>query len=336
MKIRNTVFVALLVAVSVLLAPVYGPQVRASAASNGDDLDKDMHSVASAFALVEKNFADKVDSQKAFYQGVIPGMLHTLDPHSSFVDPAEYREMQRRQHAQYYGVGMAIMTDGPRTVVMEPFPRSPAWNADLRRGDVISAVDGKETLGVDSTAVADMLRGPKGTQVKVSVKRDNLPEPYTATVTRGEIETSVVDAFWVKPGIAYLGVTTFEAQNVSRDTEALLRKMAGALRTTKARLPSAVVMWYICTMVTQPERPREIQRVQTGIRIEKRLLKVLKAVAELKDLAVGDLLEGILLHVFEGKTPFSGATLRQIGEFKKIYGCDLKASDSHQLKERRR
>ncbi|HEX9121206.1 MAG TPA: hypothetical protein VF840_11770 [Terriglobales bacterium] len=111
---------------------------------------------------------------------------------------------------------------------------------------------------------------------------------------------------------------------------------AGAPAASKARLKPAVVMWYICTMVTQSERPREIQRVQTGIRIEKRVLKVLKAVAELKDMTVGDLLEGILLHVFEGKTPFSEASLRQISEFKKIYGCDLKASDSHHLKERRR
>ena len=87
-------------------------------------------------------------------------------------------------------------------------------------------------------------------------------------------------------------------------------------------------------MVPHPER--EIERVQTGIRIEKRLLKVLKAVAELKDRTVGDLLEGILLHVFEGKTPFSEASLRQIAEFRKIYGCDLKASDSHHLKERGR
>ncbi|MBZ5624404.1 MAG: S41 family peptidase [Acidobacteriia bacterium] len=225
MKIRNTAFATLLIAASVLLAPVYGPVIRARAASNGDDLDKDIRSVAAAFALVENNFADKVDSEKAFYQGVIPGMLHTLDPHSNFVDPAEYRDMQRRQHAQYYGVGMAIISDGPRTVVMEPFPQSPAWKADLRRGDVISAVDGKETLGLDSSAVADMLRGQKGTQVHVSVSREGVPEPYTATVTRGEIETSVVDAFWVKPGIAYLGVTTFEAQNVGRDTETLLRKM---------------------------------------------------------------------------------------------------------------
>ncbi|HLK67023.1 MAG TPA: S41 family peptidase [Bryobacteraceae bacterium] len=226
MKIRTTVF-ATIIAASVLLAPVYRPVITARAASNGtaDDLDKDMRSVAAAYALVEKNFADPVDSEKAFYEGVIPGMLHTLDPHSSFVDPKEYREMQRRQHAQYYGVGMQISMDGPNTVVMEPFPHSPAWNSDLRRGDVISAVDGKETLGVTSDKVADMLRGPKGTQVKVTVKRDGATEPYTATITRGEIETSVVDAFWVKPGIAYLGVTTFEAQNVSRDTDALLRKM---------------------------------------------------------------------------------------------------------------
>jgi carboxyl-terminal processing protease len=225
MKIRNTTFATLIVTASVLLAPVYGPVIRARAASNGDDLDKDMRSVVAAFALVEENFADKVSSEKAFYEGVIPGMLHTLDPHSSFVDPKEYREMQRRQHAQYYGVGMQISMDGANTVVMEPFPHSPAWNADLRRGDTIAFIDGKETLGMTSDKVADMLRGPKGTQVTVSVKREGASEPVAATITRGEIETSVVDAFWVKPGIAYLGVTTFEAQNVSRDTEMLLRKM---------------------------------------------------------------------------------------------------------------
>jgi predicted DNA-binding ribbon-helix-helix protein len=78
----------------------------------------------------------------------------------------------------------------------------------------------------------------------------------------------------------------------------------------------------------------EVERVQTGVRLEKRLLKVLKAIAELKDMSLGDLLEGIVLHVFEGKTPFSAATLGEIAQFKKIYGLKLKASDSHRLKER--
>jgi hypothetical protein len=78
----------------------------------------------------------------------------------------------------------------------------------------------------------------------------------------------------------------------------------------------------------------EVERVQTGVRMEKRLLKVLKGFAELKDITLGDLLEGIVLHAFEGKTPFGKESLAQIGELKKIYGLNLHASDSHKLKER--
>jgi hypothetical protein len=78
-----------------------------------------------------------------------------------------------------------------------------------------------------------------------------------------------------------------------------------------------------------------VERIQTGVRMEKRLLKVLKALAELKDLTLGDLLEGIVLHAFEGKAPFSPATLKEIEQLKKIYRLNLKAADSHQLKEQR-
>jgi len=77
-----------------------------------------------------------------------------------------------------------------------------------------------------------------------------------------------------------------------------------------------------------------VERVQTGVRIEKRLLKVLKGLAEALDLGVGDLLEGIVLHAFEGKAPFSKPTLQKIAELKKIYGLDLTAGDSHHLRER--
>jgi len=78
----------------------------------------------------------------------------------------------------------------------------------------------------------------------------------------------------------------------------------------------------------------EIERVQTGIRMEKRLLKVLKALAELKDLSLGDLLEGIVLHAFEGKTAFSKETLGQIVELRKIYHMPLRAANSHKLKDK--
>ena len=87
----------------------------------------------------------------------------------------------------------------------------------------------------------------------------------------------------------------------------------------------------------KPERqPVEVERVQTGVRLEKRMLKVLKAIAEQKDMTLGDLLEGIVLHAFEGKAAFSDRTLKEIEQFKSLYGMTLKASDSHNMKERKR
>jgi hypothetical protein len=79
----------------------------------------------------------------------------------------------------------------------------------------------------------------------------------------------------------------------------------------------------------------EVERVQTGVRMEKRLVKVLKAVAELKDMTLGDLLEGIVLHAFEGKAAFSAQTLKEIEQIRNIYGLTMRASNSHKLKERR-
>ena len=229
MKIKPGVCVAVLVASGALLAPIYGPAVRAQAATQTtDDVEAIQRSVTSAYALVEKNFADPVSSEKVFYMGAIPGMLRTLDPHSSFVDPQEYSEMQRKMHAEYPGVGMEIQMDNNSVAVIRPFPGSPAWKADLRRGDIISAVDGKDTKGMDTSAVAGMLRGPRGTTVRVTVKREGVPDPISVDVVRGQIETSIVDAFWLQPGIAYLKIDSFEAQNVARDVEADLSRLGEA------------------------------------------------------------------------------------------------------------
>jgi hypothetical protein len=95
---------------------------------------------------------------------------------------------------------------------------------------------------------------------------------------------------------------------------------------------------YHGTLVPMSERERstgsiEVERIQTGVRLEKRMLKVLKAVAEQKDMSLGDLLEGIVLHAFEGKAPFSPQTLKDIEQFRSLYGLALRATDSHELRE---
>ncbi|MEO0424080.1 MAG: hypothetical protein AAF184_17210 [Pseudomonadota bacterium] len=78
---------------------------------------------------------------------------------------------------------------------------------------------------------------------------------------------------------------------------------------------------------------KRVERVQTGVRIEKRLLKVLKGLAEHLDMSLGDLLEGMTLHCFEGKTPFGEVTLGKIAQLREVYDLDLTAADSHQLQE---
>ena len=85
--------------------------------------------------------------------------------------------------------------------------------------------------------------------------------------------------------------------------------------------------------MTEPQQEFLVERVQTGVRIEKRLLKVLKGFAEYHDITLGDLLEGIVLHAFDGKAPFSPASLERIQELKKFYGLELNSSASHRLKE---
>jgi len=95
-----------------------------------------------------------------------------------------------------------------------------------------------------------------------------------------------------------------------------------------------MVPWYIGTMTTESQF--FVERVQSGVRMERRLLKVLRAFAEYHDLSLGDLLEGIVLHAFDGKTPFSQSSLERIQELKKFYGLDLDSSARHRLTEIKR
>lgn len=100
-----------------------------------------------------------------------------------------------------------------------------------------------------------------------------------------------------------------------------------------------MVSWYFGTMTPKSHKATgrasvPVERVQTGLRLEKRLLKVTKALADSLDLSLGDLVEGVLLHAFEGKAPFSAATLARAGQLREVFGLDLRAADAHHLTER--
>jgi carboxyl-terminal processing protease len=134
--------------------------------------------------------------------------------------------MREDQKGHYYGVGMQV---GPlpngKTAVKAPFPGSPAYKVGLRPGDIIVSVDAKPTEGLTPTEIADLLKGPQGTAVKIVISREGVAEPMVFTVIRDEISRkSVQDAFWIKPGYAYLKILSF-AESTSREMEENLRRL---------------------------------------------------------------------------------------------------------------
>jgi carboxyl-terminal processing protease len=169
--------------------------------------------------LVEGNFAEEVPLDRALYDGAIPGMLRTLDPHSSFLDPKTYQLMQQNQRGQYYGVGMEINIDGDYVVVTQPFPGSPAYKAGIRRGDLIVSVDDRDVRRKNTAEVADLLKGPRGTKVTVGIKREGAKDKISFHITRDEIVHSNVSSFWLKPGVGYVRLVDFSSQATGRDME---------------------------------------------------------------------------------------------------------------------
>ena len=205
----------------------YGRQVQAAAfsAPPEESVAKDVGIFTKFYALVSENEAEPVDPGKAIYRGAIPGMLATLDPHSNFFDPKDYQIILEEQRGRYSGVGMQVGSRNGKTYVMAPFPGSPAYRAGIRPGDVISFVNDKPTVGLSTTEVADMLKGKAGTPVKIGVTREGTTDYLNFNIVREDISRKTVeDAFWVKPGIAYIKILSF-GDYTSRELEDNLRRL---------------------------------------------------------------------------------------------------------------
>ena len=197
----------------------------AQAAPADDPVSQSLKSFTQVYDAVEQNFADPVKADKSVYNGAIPGMLRTLDPHSNFFDPKAYQAMRDDQRGRYYGVGMTVGQRDGKVIVMAPFGGSPAYRAGLRPGDVILEVNDKKTDGLGTPEVADLLRGPRGTKVTVIVGREGNDQPVTVSLIRDEIpRPSVPLAFWLKPGIAYVQITQF-GETTSKELDEKLKRM---------------------------------------------------------------------------------------------------------------
>ncbi|HKM91129.1 MAG TPA: S41 family peptidase [Candidatus Acidoferrales bacterium] len=219
---RGLVIASVVLLASALLGGLYGSSVRATA-GDPSDLQESVLAFSRVVAVVQQNYAEPVDTDKAIYDGAIPGMLRELDPHTVFFDARAFSVQREDQRGKYYGVGMTVAPRDSHTVVMAPFVGSPAYRAGIRPGDLILKVDGKSCEGLTTPEVADLLKGPKGTVVHIGIGREGNSLPLEFTVTRDEIPRHGVDnPLILRPGIGYVRVAGF---NETTDHE-----LADALR----------------------------------------------------------------------------------------------------------
>ena len=146
-RARRALFsVVLFFAVCAVAGSVLQRKVGAQSSADESQLRDSLKSFTDVYALVEQNYAEPINGDKAdtaIYDGAIPGMLRVLDPHSNFYDPKAYAKMREDQHGRYYGVGMTIQQQNNKVYVVFPFEGTPSFRAGIRPGDVIAAIDGK-------------------------------------------------------------------------------------------------------------------------------------------------------------------------------------------------
>ena len=201
------------------------PWVHAAPGSSDTEIQESIRDFSTVLATVERHYAAELDADDVMFQGAIPRMLRMLDPHSSFFSPEAYQQLRDNQKGHYAGVGMHIQEWSGSTLVVAPFPRTPAYRAGLRPGDVIVEVDDENVEDLTVNDVAERLRGPANTKVKIGIERRGSDELISFTVKRAQIpRPSVPTAFEIQPDVGYIRIDTFN-ENTGRELDAALKDL---------------------------------------------------------------------------------------------------------------
>lgn len=179
--------------------------------------------LADVLAIVEKNYVEPVDIKKAIH-GAIQGMLESLDPHTTFMTPEVYKEMQTETRGSFGGLGFEITIRDKVLTVVAPIEDTPAWRAGIQSGDQILRVDGKSTKDISLMEAVRMMRGPQGTQVTITIMRSGFTEPTDISLTRAIIPIRTIRSKMLEEGYGYIRINQF-IEKTHVDLKATLEKM---------------------------------------------------------------------------------------------------------------
>jgi carboxyl-terminal processing protease len=207
-KKRNRLIVAMAIALAVCIF-VIGELAVQRAQALPDDTYKELQTFANVLAIVQKNYVEPV-STKDLINGAITGMLASLDPHSAYLTPDLYRDLEVETRGSFGGLGIEITVKDDTLTVVSPIEGTPAYKAGLKSGDQIIKIDDDFTKGMTLTDAVKRMRGPKGSKIRLTIHREGIPDLFTVTVVRDVIKIDSVKAKDLKDGYAYLRISTFQ------------------------------------------------------------------------------------------------------------------------------
>jgi carboxyl-terminal processing protease len=211
--------------VATIAGGIFGEQLLGSPA-NGD-LQKRMREFTDVVSAASYWSAEDVGTDKLVYAS-IDGMLRTLDPHSSFLQPTDYTEMQDRHKGTFYGLGILVTKRNDQVTVITPLEGTPAARLGIRAGDIISEVEGQSTEDLALDEVVRRLKGPKGTVVNIKIRRVGIDEPIPMTIVREAIPTNSISyALMLRDGIGYIRIKDFTYTTV-RELDQAVEKLQTA------------------------------------------------------------------------------------------------------------
>jgi len=209
------------VAAATLFGGFYGNRLFGSPVQN--DVQKRLKEYTDLLAAVTAWAPEDTPSDKFVYSS-IDGMLRTLDPHTTFLEPKEYSDMQDRQKGSFYGLGILVTKRNDQVTVITPLEGTPAARLGIRAGDVISEVEGTATDDLSLDDVVKRLKGPKGTTVHIKIMRVGIKEPIPLTIVRAAIPTnSISNVLMLRPGVGYIRIKDFTATTVRELDDAIER-----------------------------------------------------------------------------------------------------------------
>jgi carboxyl-terminal processing protease len=215
-----TLIVAL--AGATLFGGFFGGQLFGAPMQN-TELQKRLKEYTELLGAVTAWSPEDATSEKYVYAS-IDGMLRRLDPHTSFLEPKEFADMQERQKGSFYGLGILVTKRNDEVTVITPLEGTPAARLGIRAGDVISEVDGVSTDDLELDEVVKRLKGPKGSKVAIKIKRIGMKEPIPMTIVREAIPTnSISNVLMIRPGVGYVRIKDFTSTTVRELDEAVLK-----------------------------------------------------------------------------------------------------------------